>query len=416
MSSLTSPSTSSPVIDPEGSTLSRRLTTLLALACGVGVANIYFPQAITPLIAAGLRVSRASAALAVTGSQLGYAVGIFLLLPLGDRLVHRRFIPCLLTITALGLILAGLAPSLPVLLAATLIIGAATVVPQVIIPMAAGLVAEDRRGHVTGVLLSGLIGGILLARAFSGLLGQWLGWRAPYLVAACAVLALAVALARTLPRTRPTSSQRYPQLVIESLRLLRAEPELRRSCLYQATIFAAFNAAWTTIALYLTAPAYGLGTSAVGLIALVGAGSMCATPAVGRRIDSHGPDGVNLIAILGAIAAAAVLTLGDVRGPLGLAALTAGMLLLDVAMQSGQVANQMRVFGLRPDARARLNTAYMTCAFLGGSAGSLLGVRAYDSVGWLGVCGLIAVLSAIALARHLAHQAHSRHRRSSQSR
>jgi len=395
-----------PAAPPAGSpgsspTLSRPLILLIAVACGVAVANVYFPQAVSPLIAKNLHVSPASAAVVVTCAQLGYATGIFFLVPLGDRLRHRKLIPTLLLITCAGLVLAGTATGLPVLAATSALVGLTTVVPQILIPMAAGLTEPERRGAVTGTLLSGLIGGILLARTFSGTLGQWFGWRAPYLVAAALILVLALTLATALPETTPTSSQRYPALLAASWQLLRTEPLLRRSCQYQVLVFAAFSAAWTALALLVTGSRYNLGTPAVGVLALVGAGSMLATPIAGRRTDSNGPDAVNLVCMLGAIAAGALLLVGRLGGAVGLVGLGAGMLLLDVAMQSGQVANQARIFALRPEARARLNTAYMTCAFLGGSAGSWLGVRAYSTFGWNGVCALVMVLAGLALVRHL---------------
>ncbi|NUR29116.1 MAG: MFS transporter [Catenulispora sp.] len=371
---------------------------LLSAACGVAVANIYFPQAISPLIADGLGVSESSAALVTTCSQLGYAAGILLVVPLGDRLRHRWLVATLLLLTAAGLVLAGTASALPVLAAASAAIGLTTVVPQILIPMAAGLAAPERRGEVTGTLLSGLIGGILLARTFSGVLGEWLGWRAPYLVAAAVVLVLSAAMAAFVPRTDPSTDAPYPALLVASLRLLRTEPLLRRSCRNQVLAFAAFSAAWTALALYVTGPRYHLGTPAVGLLALVGAGSMFGTPRSGRAADRLGPDVVNVWSSTGVLAAAAVLLLGSVGGVAGLVGLGAGMLALDVAMQSGQVANQARIFALRPEARARLNTAYMTCAFLGGSAGSWLGVRAYAASGWNGVCASVALLGAVGWA------------------
>ena len=392
---------SAPALKPA---LSRPLTLLLSLACGVAVANIYFPQAISPLIATSLNTSKSSAALVTTCSQFGYAAGIFLLVPLGDRLRHRRLVTTLLLLTAVALVLAGTAATLPVLAVASTLIGLTTVVPQILIPMAAGLAEPERRGEVTGTLLSGLIGGILLARTFSGTLGQWLGWRAPYLLAAAAVLALALAMAAFLPTTTPSTAERYPKLLAAAVRLMRTEPLLRRSCQYQVLVFAAFSAAWTALALHVTGPEYRLGTPAVGVLALVGAGSMLATPRAGRATDRWGPDAVNLRCLLGVLAAAAVLLLGALGGVLGLAGLAVGMLALDVAMQSGQVANQARIFALRPRERARLNTAYMTCAFLGGSAGSWLGVRAYSSFGWQGVCGIVAVLGGLALALCLARR------------
>ncbi|WP_291417342.1 MFS transporter [Actinophytocola sp.] len=379
----------------------RRVIVLLALACGVAVGNIYFPQAISPLIASGLDVPPDAAALVVTAAQLGYAVGIFLLVPLGDRFPHRPLIVTLLGLTGLCLLAAGFAPGLPPLAGASVLVGVTTVVAPVIAPMAAGLVGEDRRGAVTGTMLAGSIGGMLLSRAFGGTVGEWLSWRAPYLIAAGAALVIATVLAFTLPTTTPPSRQRYPALVAETLTLLRDEPELRRSSFYQATIFAAFTAVWTAVALLITGPAYGLGAQAVGALAFVNAATMIATPIAGRQIDRRGPDPVNLVCMLAVLGSAGVLALGGLGGAAGLTALVLGTLLLDVAMQSGMVANQVRIFALRPEVRSRLNTAYMTCAYLGGSAGSWLGTRAHTVFGWPGVCVLVAALSVLAITRHL---------------
>ncbi|AGP52397.1 MFS transporter [Streptomyces rapamycinicus NRRL 5491] len=373
---------------------------LLAITCAVAVGNIYFPQAIGPLVADGLRVSPDSAAVVVTATQVGYTAGIVLLVPLGDRIPHRTFLAALLGLTGLALLAAGCAPALRPLVAASALVGLTTVAAQIVGPLAAGLVAADRRGAVIGTLLSGSTGGMLLARTFSGTLGEWLGWRAPYLVAAVLALLLATVLAFAVPATAPASRQSYPALLAEPLRLLRTEPELRRSCWYQATVFAGFSAVWTCLALLLTSPAYGLGAQAVGMLALVGGATMLCTPLAGRLVDRRGPDPVNLVCLLGVLLSAAILTAGALGGTPGLAALTVGTLLLDVAMQCGMVANQARVYALRPDARSRLNTAYMTCAYLGGSAGSWLGVRAWGRAGWWGVCALVALLTVLALVRH----------------
>ncbi|MEV6950634.1 MFS transporter [Streptomyces sp. NPDC051183] len=402
--------------------MTHRMVLILAVTCAVAVGNIYFPQAVSPLIAADLGVSPDSAALVVTCTQVGYTAGVFLLVPLGDRLPHRSFLVTLLALTGAGLLAAGCAPSLAALAAAAVLVGVTTVAAQVIAPLAAGLVAADRRGAVMGTLLSGSIGGMLLARSFSGALGEWLGWRAPYLVAAAAVLLLATVLAVALPVTAPRASdsasaptlasapalapapasrETYPALLAGSLRLLRTEPELRRSCSYQAAVFAGFSAVWTCLALLLTGPAYGMGAQAVGALALVGAATMFCTPLAGRVVDRRGSDPVNLACMVGVLASAAILALGAGGGAPGLAALVLGTLLLDVAMQCGMVANQARVFALRPEARSRLNTAYMTCVYLGGSAGSWIGVRVYGRAGWYGVCALVAVLAVLALARHL---------------
>ncbi|MEV5573393.1 MFS transporter [Spirillospora sp. NPDC052269] len=377
----------------------RGVILLLALTCGVAVGNVYFPQAISPSVASGLGVSPDEAALVVTATQFGYAAGIFLLVPLGDRVPHRRLVVTLLALTGLGLLAAGTAPGVTPLAAASVGVGAATVVAPILGPMAAGLVGPDRRGTVSGILLGGSIGGMLLSRTLGGFAGESLGWRAPYFAASALTFASALVLVRALPHTRPSSRERYPTLLAAPLRLLRTEPELRRSCFYQAAIFGGFSAAWTGVALLLTGPAYGLTTRAVGLLALVNAATMFCTPLAGRLADRRGADLVNRVSMLAVVASALVLALGGFGGTTGLAALVAGFLILDVAMQSGMVANQVRVYALRDSERSRLNTAYMTCAYLGGSLGSWFGAHAFARFGWNGVCALVAVLAVLALAK-----------------
>ncbi|RMI40694.1 MFS transporter, partial [Actinomadura harenae] len=300
------------------------------------------------------------------------------------------------------------------LVAASAFVGAVTVVAPVLGPLAAGLAPPDRRGTVSGILLGGSIGGMLLSRTLGGFAGEAFGWRAPYVGAAALTLVSAAVLARVLPRTEPASRERYPALLAAPLRLLRTEPGLRRSCFFQAAIFGGFSAAWTGVALLLTGPAYGLTTRAVGLLALVNAATMFCTPLAGRLADRRGPDAVNRVSMLAVLASAPVLALGGLGGTAGLAALVAGFLVLDVAMQSGMVANQVRVYALSDSERSRLNTAYMTCAYLGGSLGSWLGAHAFARFGWGGVCGLVAVLAVLALGKAARSPAGSQKRVGSQ--
>jgi predicted MFS family arabinose efflux permease len=386
--------------EPRQPTAHPRLIGLLAFTCGVAVGNVYFPQAISPLVATGFGVSPGAAASVVTATQFGYAAGIFLLVPLGDRLPPRRLIVVLLTLTGLGLLAASTARGLVPLAAASILVGAATVIAPLAGPLAAGLVPAERHGVVGGTLLSGSLAGMLLSRTFGGALGDWLGWRAPYVLAGVLSVLVAALLARALPTLVPHTDQSYPALLAVPLRLLRTEPELRRSCLYQATVFAGFSAVWTGVALLLTGPAYGMSARGVGLLALVNAATMLCTPVAGRLVDRRGPDRVNLVCFLVVGASAVVLVFGRLCGAPGLTALVVGTLLLDVGMQSGMVANQVRIYALGADVRSRLNTAYMTCVYLGGTAGSWLGARAYALFGWTGVCALVAGLTAVALTRH----------------
>jgi predicted MFS family arabinose efflux permease len=321
--------------------------------------------------------------------------------PLADRLPHRPLLVVLLALNGLALLAAGGAPSVPLLILASVLVGITCVAAQVTGLLAAGLVVAERQGAVIGVLLSGSTAGMLLARVFSGVLGEHMGWRAPYWVAAIVMLLLAGVVRFTVPATSPSTRQSYRALLAESVRLLRTEPGLRHSCVNQAAVFAAFSAVWTCVGLLLTSPSYRLGAGAVGALALVGAATVCCTPVVGRLVDRRGPDAVNLACMLVVLSAAALMAVGARGGALGLAGLILGVLLLDVAMQSGMTANKARVYALRSDARGRLNTAFMACAYTGGSAGSWLGLRAWGQAGWPGVCALAALLTLLALASHL---------------
>ncbi|MFD5541999.1 MFS transporter [Streptomyces sp. NPDC127079] len=395
-------SRTTPPAAPAPTALGRGLPLVMASACGVTVANAYFPQAITPLIARSLDVSDGTATTLATLTQLGYAVGIFLLVPLGDRLPRRPLVTVLLAVTSLALLTAGLAPGAGLLLTAGTLVGLATVVPQILLPTAAGLVEPERRGRVIGTLQAGLIGGILLARAFGGVLGEHLGWRAPYLVAAVLTALLAIVLGALLPPTVPAVRDGYGGLLSDTLRMLRTQKELRRSVLFQVTVFGGFSAAWTAVALLITGPRYDMGTQAVGVLALVGAGSMFLAPSAGKWVDRYGADRVNLWCVAAGLVAAGVLAAGALGGITGIVTLAAGLLLIDVAVQCGQVANQARIFALRPEIHSRLNTGYMTCSFLGASAGSWLGTRAYTHFGWWAVCALIALAVASALVTYVA--------------
>jgi predicted MFS family arabinose efflux permease len=382
-------------------TMSRRLTAVLAATCAVAVGNIYFPQAVVPLVAAALHASPAAAAVAVTATQAGYTAGIVAVAPLADRFPCRPLLVTLLVLNGVALLAAGCAPSLPLLVAASALVGVTCVAAQLTGPLAASLTPADHQGAVVGLLLSGSTAGMLLARVFSGILGQQLGWRAPYLAAAGVSLLLAVVVRCTVPVSPRPVRRPYLALLCEPVRLLRAEPGLRHSCLNQTAVFAAFCAVWTCVPLLLTGPAYQLGAGAVGALALVGAATVCCAPVAGQLADRRGPDPVNLACMVAVLGSAGLLAAGSGGGAAGLTALIAGVLLLDVAMQSGMTANKARVYALRADARGRLNTAFMTCAYAGGSAGSWLGLRAWALAGWPGVCALAALLAGLALAGHL---------------
>lgn len=359
-----------------------RLVLLLALACGVSVATNYYAQALLAQIADDLRVSGAMTASLVTLAQVGVAIGIVLLVPLGDLMDRRRLVPVLLGLASLALTAEAAAPNFPLLAAGALLASVFAATGQVIVPLAATLAPGHSRGKVIGQVMSGLLLGILLARTVAGLLASVGGWRLVYLVAAVLVASLAVVLRRALPPTRPSSTLRYGRLLVSVLSLVRSHPTLRIRALYGLLTFAAFGAFWTCLALLLAGPPYHYGEAAIGLLSLFGAGGALAARSAGRMVDRgwlHPETGGFLLVGLAGWAIA-------VAGGRQLLAVIVGMVLIDLAVQGTHIANQTAIYRLDPAARGRVTTAYMSAYFLGGGLGSAFAALAYQHAGWPGVC------------------------------
>lgn len=372
--------------------ISRRLVFILATACGLAVANLYYAQPLLATIAREFHSGTGPAGLVVTLTQVGYALGLALLVPLGDVLERRRLVVGVLLCAVVALVAAALAPSLLVLAVIGLVIGVASVVAQILVPFAADLAGEAERGRVVGTVMSGLLIGILLARTLSGLVAGAAGWRWVYALAAVLMLGLTLLLQRTLPRTRPTAALPYPLLLRSVFAILRDEPVLRRRALYGALCFATFSAFWTTASFLLAGPPYRYHTAVIGLFGLLGVAGAVIASVAGRLADrghAHGATGAFAVAIL---ASFGLLFLGGRV----LAALVAGIVLLDLGVQGLQITNQSQVYRLRPDARSRINTAYMTSYFAGGALGSAGAVLVYGWEGWGGVC-LLGVACAAAI-------------------
>jgi predicted MFS family arabinose efflux permease len=363
------------------------VTLVLATACGLAVANIYFAQPILDLLAASFHTSQGAATTAVTVVQLGYAVGLLLLLPMGDLLENRRLTSGMLVVTAAALVVAGTAQSLGVFLVASVFIGITSVVAQILIPFAAHLAPEASRGRIVGWVGSGLLLGILLARTLSSLAAAAWGWRAIFFISAGLMLVMAVVLRRLLPTRRPDHTSGYRSLMASVVELVRTEPALRLRALCQALMFAAFSAYWTGIAFQLIT-VHGFNQAQVGLFALVGAAGVVASPVAGRIAD-RGDRFASGIALLIGVAAMAVALVG--AGSVILLGLSA--VLLDVAMTAHQVLSQREIYQLRPDARARINTVYMGSVFAGGAVGSALAGVLHSHSGWTGIAAAGIALS-----------------------
>ena len=363
--------------------------TLLAIACGVMVATIYLCQPLLAEIARSLGVSPSQAALVAVVTQVGYTLGILFVVPLADTSDPVKLIRWMMSLTIVGLLGAAFSPTLGVLLAASLCIAATCVVAQVLIPLATTLADPEYRGRIVSRLSTGLILGILLSRTFSGISAQYLGsWRAPFVIEAVLVAVLLLVLPAYLPKRATPHGMGYLAL-LRSLPALLRYRELQLSMALSFCTFAGFSAIWSSLAFHLASPAFNLGPAAAGLFGLWGAPGALLAPYAGRLVDRFGPNRVNLLSLC---ALAICVTLAITFGATSLVALVLAVNLLDFGQQSGQVANQARIFGLEPQIRGRLNTLYMVVTFAGGACGALVGGHIWTLAGWSGICWLVGWL------------------------
>ncbi|WGL52647.1 MFS transporter [Nocardioides sp. BP30] len=382
-------------LTPTASSASLRvLNVVMAVACGLAVANIYYSQPLLDLIAHDFGVSEGTASLVVTFTQAGYALGLLFLVPLGDLLESRALVTRMLLGTAVALALAAFSPVFGAFLVMAVLVGITSVVVQILVPMAAHLAPEGQEGVFVGKVMSGLLLGILLARSVASAIAQFVDWRAIYVISAVLMVVLSVVLRRTLPTHRPQQRTSYRAMLAGVVEVARDEPALRRKAIAQASMFGAFTAFWTAIAYELVGE-HGFSQGQIALFALVGAGGAAAAPVAGRIADKGYGEVCSGIALL--LASATFLLAGFGHGSILVLAVAA--VLLDFAVQSHQVMGQHVVYGLRPQARARINTVYMTTIFVGGTLASLLTGFVHAHSGWTGVCwvgGLVPLVGFVA--------------------
>jgi predicted MFS family arabinose efflux permease len=370
---------------------------LMAVAGGLGAANLHYSQPLLPSIAASLGVEIGRIGFLPATTQIGFALGILAVLPLADMLERRRLIVTMLLLIAAALALAAVAPSPQIAFFAAFLVGLFGVTPQLMTPFSALVAPKGREGAAVGMVLSGILGGVLVSKVLAGFVTQGVGWRALYWAASAAMLGLAALLAWRLPLSRPANRPRYGELIGSTLRLAREEPALRRHALYGGLTFASFMAFWSTYAIYLD-EAFGYGPAIAGLFGLVGLAGSIAASVAGRQIDR----GRFTLVCAGAaglmIAGFAVL----IAGATSVAAIVVGVLLMDFGAGLSHSANQSTAFALRPDARGRINSVYMSGYFLGGAVGTSLATLAYAAGGWRLTCTFGAACAALILALELA--------------
>jgi predicted MFS family arabinose efflux permease len=375
----------------------RSLLLILATTAGVAIANIYYNQPLLDNFRQSFPHDAGWVGAVPAATQIGFASGMLLLAPLGDRFDRRRLILLQIAGICVALLAAATARTLPVLIAASFAIGMLATMAQQTGPFAAELAPSAQRGHALGTVMSGLLLGILLARTASGFVAAYFGWRAVFAAAIFAMLVLAAVVARHLPPSRPTSTLPYGRLLGSLWHLFAEHRRLREAALTGASLFAAFSLFWSVLSLLLAGAPFHLGPRAAGLFGIVGATGAITAPWAGKLADRRGARAAISLAI-GIVAVSFVVF--SISGS-SLVGLVIGVIVLDVGLQFAQTPNQSRVFALMPEARSRVNTVYMVCFFIGGATGSAAGAAAWQAFGWIGVCITGMLFSAIAAGSHL---------------
>ncbi|NBB55231.1 MFS transporter [Pantoea vagans] len=390
----------------QNESLSTPLVFTLAAGAGLSVASIYYSQPMLDIISKQFNAGIGAVGMVPMLTQAGYALGILLLAPLGDRHDRRTiiFIKGLLLVAAL--LLCGFSGGLSALLVASFIIGLTATVAQDIVPASAALAPERSRGKTVGTVMTGLLVGILLSRVVSGVVAEYFGWRTMYMIAALAVLLITLTLWRVLPRFAPGSSVSYPRLLLSLVHLWRHHQTLRRAALAQGLLSVAFSAFWSTLALMLS-DRFHLDSAVAGAFGLAGAAGAMAAPLAGSFADRIGPARVTQAgAALVTISFALMFLLPLLPMPAQLALIVLCTIGFDLGVQATLVAHQTLVYGLAPEARSRLNALLFTVVFIGMATGAAVGSLALAHWGWNGVVALATLAGAAALAvrfasRHL---------------
>lgn len=370
---------------------------IMTITTGFVVANIYYNQPLLSDIAHTYHVDNGRAGQVSMFTQIGYALGLLFIVPLGDMFERKRLMLIDFIFIISSLLVAAWAPTIAVLKIASLIIGISSVIPQLLIPMAAHLAKPSERGKKIGFIMSGLLIGILASRTLSGFIGQHFGWRAMFYIAAAMMLVIWLLIYLQLPKVEADYTGKYKDLMGSMIKLIKHEPALRLASFRGALCFACFSAFWTTLVFLLKQPQFNESTSVVGAFGLVGILGALAAGLMGRLSDKTDAYKLSAFTIILIIASFVIFILSS-NSIIGL---IIGIILMDIGVQATHISNQAIIFSLNPQARNRINTVYMVSYFIGGSTGTFLASLLWDKYQWNGVCTIGLSLSTIVLIVHL---------------
>lgn len=358
------------------------LLLIMAIVSGFTVANLYYSQPLLEGIRTAFGVSDVTANFITVITQTGYALGLLFIVPMADMYSRRKIVSAsMLTAMAMALAIA-FAPAISVILAVSLLLGMSSVIPQIFIPIAGLYSPPEHKARNMGYVSSGLLTGILSARVVSGYIGNWLGWRAMFCIAAALMVICLIITLRTLPDMKPTFYGRYPDLMKSVWNIFRSHPRMRMYSLRAACSFGCMMSIWSCMAFYLAGSPFNAGSDKVGLLGLCGAAGAVAAGGIGKFVPRFGALRMSFAGAFLQIGAWAVaFFLGTTYF-----GLIAAIILLDLGAQCQQLSNQAACLSTVPEAASRANTIFMTSLFLGGGAGTLLSGMAWNHWSWAGVC------------------------------
>ena len=382
--------------------MTRSLVVLFAFCCGAIVANLYYAQPIIGLIAPDIGLSPRAAGLIVSLTQVGYALGLFFLVPLGDLLENRRLMMVTTGVCVVALAAIATTHDAHVFLALALLVGVSSVCVQIMIPLAANLAPEASRGRVVGGVMSGLLVGIMLARPVSSFVADHFGWRVMFGAAAVVAVFVEIVFALTMPKHQPAHRASYGQLIGSLWTMLRERPVLRRRSFIQGCMFASFTLFWTAAPLELSRT-YAFSQTQIALFALIGAMGAISAPIAGRLADAGHTRVATLSVIVGAILCYLP---GIVHPAWGWASLMVTGVAIDFCVQMNMVLGQREIYALDATSRGRMNAVYMTSLFIGGAFGAALASALFTHGGWAWAATAGAVFPVLSLIRFLSAPRH----------